>query len=902
MKSKLFYPGITLLILLTGIPGVFSLSIDSGGLAQFPLNDSLYSQIDGVLDVWNGNNATGYGKTFYDGTITGASSMDGVVNKALDFDGSADYFGTTDTITDYGIQQEGSICAWVKSDDDSYANAKPIISFYDGTEGYRLMWAADNEVDVVVSGGTTIQASSDTLNKDTYYYICTTWAVGSNVSISVNTQKESSVSTLSGPLVDDGQLRIGAWKNSPDRYFDGKVDEVTIWNKSLSDTKIQELYSNNGVPLTGTGLVSYYTFDTNSIDGTTGRDTNHRIMGPGSYNTAINQSRSFAFDGDAQYVEDGNVLGDTNHDSFTITAWAYPLDDSEDYLFTKLNNPGLEDRIYITKNTFSDQWSFIYEGSNGGQKTINAPLTSNRWQHVVAVKNSTHCKMYINSTIQQTGECPDTLLSGTLSNMTIGKRAGSTKTFNGSISDVRVYNRALSQNEIRGVYYSGLYGGVSALNFSARNYITNETIIPDSIIISSENHSIIGQVGVNYLQEGDYTLYANKSGYINYADTIETQLNVLLNYTANMSSTGDIVLQFRNETDRSIVNNVSFTIAGQSYGLEVADSGGYYNITGLPDGDYEIRYQKSGYTTRSYFFTTPFTNSTQTNITMYLLDDSIASDFTVTVTDRSNRPIANLYASLLRRYVVDGQTQYNVVEMMQPSIALSGLAPFTAVSTEVPYLFRVAKQDGTVLFQGAGRSVDDTETLYLIQQDIFIKVSTSASPFKPSNQLLGLSYNLTNSSNKFWLSYQDTSSVTNQVCLKVYENNTELLYESCSSASSAVLSYEFTPSNGSYYVGKVVPTSSLDDSTMILDVLILDYGNEEGANVFGVMGLFVLLITIITFAVGFSQNPAMAVAGSVFAVILYSSSFLGIVEVSLLMQGTLFVVGMIVAYMVRREN
>ena len=52
-------------------------------------------------------------------------------------------------------------------------------------------------------------------------------------------------------------------------YFDGKIDEVRIWNQAIPDAQV---YENMCASLTGneTGLVSYYRFD--QINGTTAYD------------------------------------------------------------------------------------------------------------------------------------------------------------------------------------------------------------------------------------------------------------------------------------------------------------------------------------------------------------------------------------------------------------------------------------------------------------------------------------------------------------------------------------------------------------------------------------------------------------------------------------------------------
>jgi len=319
----------------------------------------------------------------------------------------------------------------------------------------------------------------------------------------------------------------------------------------------------------------------------------------------------------------------------------------------------------------------------------------------------------------------------------------------------------------------------------------------------------------------------------------------------------------------------------------------------IPVDNYELRYSKSGYDARSYFFTVPFTDAGDVNDTLYLLDEGNSTTFVLTVTDKFNQPIEGSIASLLRRYVNDNnQTIYEVVEMMKPSQALDGATPFNAVANTVAYLFRVTDSDGTVLYQGSGSTSNDLSTLYLIDTQIFIKVDTASTPLTNIVELSNYQYSLTNTSaDQFWFSFSDPSNVVGEQCLLVTVNNTQTLSEQCSSASSGVLSYTLPAGyNTSYYLAKVKVSNNGDTYTIAASEL--DY-LETNVLTFGVLGLFLLVINMITFSLIFASRPAVAIIAVILAVVSYGPYMLRMVTISITMQASLFFIGLVVAYFMR---
>ncbi len=166
--------------------------------------------------------------------------------------------------------------------------------------------------------------------------------------------------------------------------------------------------------------------------------------------------KALSFDGVDDYVEvaDSESLDIT--DAITIEAWA------------KVNSwVNSYPRILAKKNAYSLYFNAsthrvemqIYQ--SGSVKIVEAQqdLSLNTWYHIVGIyDSSTGFKIYING-----NEVPlagDTGTTGSIdsnaNNVLIGQYEGLVRYFNGTIDEVRIYNRALSEKEIKTLYYYGI--------------------------------------------------------------------------------------------------------------------------------------------------------------------------------------------------------------------------------------------------------------------------------------------------------------------------------------------------------------------------------------------------------------------------------------------------------------
>jgi hypothetical protein len=241
-------------------------------------------------------------------------------------------------------------------------------------------------------------------------------------------------------------FRIGERQLNP-QLFQGRIDEVRVYNRALSAGEITALM---GDPISG--LKGDWKFDENT--GTTAAD----VSGSGNTATLISgagwttgqNGSAVSLDGVDDYVQVGAQSSLVMTNTGTLTTWIYPTGAGSNAFAggTILAKEG----EYVI-NRFPDgtiQWGFA--NGDPGWQFINtgyvAPL--NQWTHIAITYDNGVIKTYANGSLVHTysgsGFIGDQYPSQ--NDFRIGGRQLNPQLFQGRIDEVRVYNRALSAREI----------------------------------------------------------------------------------------------------------------------------------------------------------------------------------------------------------------------------------------------------------------------------------------------------------------------------------------------------------------------------------------------------------------------------------------------------------------------
>lgn len=140
-----------------------------------------------------------------------------------------------------------TVAAWIYL--DTLGAVRPIyakdasgnreFTFYVDTDNSPYLFVFD------AGGGVAGFVSGATLSATTWYFI-RAWIESGNIKLQINDGVISSTALIGTPAVKTSELRIGA--DELGRYWNGRVDSVSFWKRSLSDGEWAQLY-NAGVGL-----------------------------------------------------------------------------------------------------------------------------------------------------------------------------------------------------------------------------------------------------------------------------------------------------------------------------------------------------------------------------------------------------------------------------------------------------------------------------------------------------------------------------------------------------------------------------------------------------------------------------------------------------------------------------
>jgi len=439
----------------------------------------------------------------------------------------------------------------------------------------------------------------------------------------------------------------------------------------------------------------------------------------------------------------------------------------------------------------------------------------------------------------------------------------------------------------------------SILNTTALNAFTSAQLLDYNATILQNNLTINANSNIFfYVNTQNITLLLQKNGFFSNITNISL-VNGFNQYIGRLVNQNNITVNFYDEDTFAPINSVEWFVVARDPNqpaLNGITTGSNFTLQGI-QGNFEIRYNKTGYEPRSYFFTLPLSQVIDANLSLFLLSTPRASQVLVKVTDKNNQFIDGLTVSLLRRYAIQNQTQFYVVEQARPIAQLQGQTLFSVVPNTIAYIFRVTNEQGQVVYQGSGTNANNFETTYIVNSQLFIKLDPSSNIVDSFKQVGNAQIALTNSTNAFVMSFTNTASEFSAICLQTKKNNREVINNQCSTADSGVLTYSFTPENNSYYVAQAIVVSpEVGSNTVALAVID---NTKTRSEVFGYLGIFFLFMTIVAFSVAFAFNPTIMIIMQVIAVMAFGVNFLGLVAVGPIVQGTILILGIVAAVVLK---
>lgn len=255
------------------------------------------------------------------------------------------------------------------------------------------------------------------------------------------------INSISGfTCYDETNKRLNVMVNRGAEEFN--LSGVQIGLTSPGSTKVYSFYDDSSVVL-------HMPFEEGSgtfANDLSGKNNNGTISGANWTQGKI--GKALSFDGKDDYINVSNSNSISFVDkSFTLESWIYPYSE------------GSASKMFICKgpytvsyclNLYNDGSFYVY--SDSGLTVISGatPTRFKEWNHIAAVWDATtkYVSLYINGQLSLVGS------DGNGWNMTRGDLTIGTVgyPYNGTIDEVKIYNRALSADEIKREYERGNEG------------------------------------------------------------------------------------------------------------------------------------------------------------------------------------------------------------------------------------------------------------------------------------------------------------------------------------------------------------------------------------------------------------------------------------------------------------
>ena len=181
-----------------------------------------------------------------DGTVSGATIVQGIAGKALDFDGSNDDVTVTDAATIRDIfDSGGAVSFWINTDGVGSSTTDTILN--------KLRWSISLQeyekvtftYDFTTTDGSWTSTSA--LTADLWFHVAISYNASSasnNPTIYLNGVEDTFVEGVSpvGTRVSDSGTNLFIGQTSANgNHFDGTLDEIKLYSTALTQSEIEAL-------------------------------------------------------------------------------------------------------------------------------------------------------------------------------------------------------------------------------------------------------------------------------------------------------------------------------------------------------------------------------------------------------------------------------------------------------------------------------------------------------------------------------------------------------------------------------------------------------------------------------------------------------------------------------------
>lgn len=819
------------------IPTFFGVEIDEWATWQASASDGLIAwytleESSGrvVEDIIHSLNATVNGTTITQG-------VDGLINNAYSFSSAnKDHLTINDTTTKaaFNFSTDGSnlanfsISLWMNK---SGTGGGALIDRSTGAPSpmWSLISDAGENIDVTLweSDGTQIDViGSQSIPLDEWAHVVMV-ANGTHVSTFINgtfVQKTA----YDGTIRDNDAVNISFANNEQGggSFFDGRLDEIGIWNRSLTASEVSNLY-NNGIglnPLNETASIEEEFGITVLLN--TPTDSLEFVEATRLFNSTITPSS-----------------GNLTLKNSTFNIW--------------FSNNTLFNSTFQTMDATSNETTFTPQ---------DIVLDSYAWNVLSCGENTT-----------------STICSIQAANFTFERAAFSVDSdfffLNNSETESRNFHINISTIEsILSVSANLVYNGTkfiasSSCNASGFCFITRDIDIPLVDSAESANKTFFWEISVF---DGTTTLPKNTSvnshrvNRIHLEECNATFVVNATNFTAfdeanltrirNWSFKGTFDYWFGSGTVKQNTSINQDSILEEN--LCIKPNGRTFNTDAQIEYGDAFNTTMTSYVTRNYFFSNASLTNTTQHIQLFLLNSLDSTSFIIKVQDANTNPVEDAFVSIQRFYPGDGI--FRTVQIIRTDGNGESIGFYKTETVDYKHI--IVKNGIVELITGRQKIFGKTTPFTLI----FTIGAGEGAPWDVFENQTGISTSLSfNETNKIVsFSYIDTTGVTAFGRLLVEKpslsNGTStIICDVNSSIASSTLTCNVTGFSGTLVAKGYV----INDSTLAnLITFIITTAKE----IFGKTGIIIGWFVILVAAMAFIWNPTAGIISTNAAIIFVS--------------------------------
>lgn len=388
--------------------------------------------------------------------------------KSLFFNGTDEYLQNNNKITE---SPHGFISIWFKQEFDyNDTQRRALFCSLDTSndKGFYIQRTNDNYLIFIGYGNVGSNSVIDGVYDNNWHHLLINKNVNfeiyldgikPTVLLSSNTNRWTSDFNMDSSIITTvGRRPVGG---TFDRYWDGKIDEISIGNVGLTESQISEIY-NNGNPTDlsqssiSNNLIHWWRMgdvstlpliedQVGGLDLTSNNMNALNIVDDVPLNTFSN-TKSLSFNGTDEYL---TGTSDEILSQYSISVWFKPIASQTGNIFY-FDTTTSKTQLFVR-----DDYSIDFINLPNGDLTNNTYYTNpNEWNHVLITSNGSNYQLYLNNTkIQDQNVNLGTLNLNYM--MGIGGTPNGQTLFDGKIDEFSMFNQSLTELQSSEIYNNG---------------------------------------------------------------------------------------------------------------------------------------------------------------------------------------------------------------------------------------------------------------------------------------------------------------------------------------------------------------------------------------------------------------------------------------------------------------